>query len=478
MEFSLKKISLTKLIRVGVGTLAAVMIAACGGGGGSPGATGIAANSGTTTTTASAPTLKLSIVDGSGVAITTLSGGQTGTVRAIFTDSTGAVVPNAVVKFTASDSSLVQFTPVSASALTDQTTGIAVINIKPADFNSAGALTIKADATVGLKSATGETSIAIGAASLILGTLSFSPTPTGNLAAFSTVTLNIPVTSNGQPVNTAPGLTVTSQCQGDAKATIVLGTVSNGIATATYTNTGCTRGTDLITAAIGNSSKTISIGVDSANIGTIQFIGTDSAGTSLVLKGSGGLGRKESAIVTFRVVDQNNQGLAGVSVAFSATTTTGGLTVLPSSGTTDALGNVTTTVSSGTIPTPVKVNAVAVRNGVNISGQSDALTISTGLPIQRFMSLSADKYNIEGLNYDNVTANITVLMADQYGNPVANDTQINFVTEGGAVGSSAQGGCTTVDGGCTVPHKSQQFKPVNGRVTVLADAQGIEDFID
>lgn len=479
MELSLKEISLTKLKRIGIGALVAVMITACGGGGGSPGTT-TGAGSGTTTntTTASSSTLKLSIVDGSGVSITTLSGGQTGTVRALFTDSTGAVVPNAIVKFTASDSSLVQFTPVSASALTDQTTGIAVINIKPADFSSAGALTIKAEATVGLKSASGEANIAIGAAPLSLGTLSFSPTPTGNLPAFSTVSVNIPVTSNGQPVNTAPGLTVTSQCTGDAKATIVLGAVSNGVATATYTNTGCTRGTDVITAAIGSSSKTISIGVDSAYIGTIQFVGTDSADKSIVLKGSGGLGRKESAVVTFKVVDQNNNGLSGVQVAFRATTTTGGLIVLPISGTTDSLGNVATTVSSGTIPTPVRVIAEAVRNGVTISGLSDALTISTGLPIQRFMSLSADKYNIEGLDYDNVIANVTVLMADQYGNPISDNTAINFVTEGGSVGSSAQGACTTVNGGCTVPLKSQQFKPINGRVTVLAYAQGIKDFID
>jgi hypothetical protein len=124
------------------------------------------------------------------------------------------------------------------------------------------------------------------------------------------------------------------------------------------------------------------------------------------------------------------------------------------------------------------VIAEAVRNGVTISGLSDALTISTGLPIQRFMSLSVDKYNIEGLDYDNVIANVTVLMADQYGNPISDNTAINFVTEGGAVGSSAQGACTTLDGGCTVPLKSQQFKPINGRVTVLAYAQGVEDFID
>ncbi|MDP3844586.1 MAG: Ig-like domain-containing protein [Oxalobacteraceae bacterium] len=480
MRLGQKNNSKNTFRNIAAGLLAAIMLTACGGGGGSPGTpfgdTGTTPTTDTITTGTS--TLKLSIVDGSGVPMTTLSGGQIGTVRAIFIDGAGAVVPNAVVKFTASDSSLLQFTPVSASALTDQTTGIAVINFKPADFNSTGALTIKAEATAGIKSATGEANVAIGAAPLTVGTLSVTPTPTGNLPAFNTVSVNIPVTSNGQPVNIAPGLTVTSQCKGDAKADIVLGAVSNGVATATYTNTGCTRGTDVITAAIGSSSKTISIGVDSAYIGTIQFTGTDSADKSIVLKGSGGLGRKESAVVTFKVVDQNNNGLSGVAVAFKATTTTGGLTVLPSSGTTDALGNVTTTVSSGTIPTPVRVIAEAVRNSVTISGLSDALTISTGLPVQRSMSLSADKYNIEGLDYDNVIADVTILMADQYGNPISDNTAINFVTEGGAVGSSAQGACTTLDGGCTVTLKSQQFKPINGRVTVLAYAQGVEDFID
>lgn len=479
MELSLKKISLTKLMRIGIGALAAVMIAACGGGGGSAGTTvGTGTGSTTTnTTTVSTPTLKLAIVDGSGVSITTLSGGQTGVVRATLTDASGGAAANAVVKFSASDSALVQFTPVSASALTDAS-GVAVMNIKPADFNSSGALTIKAEGTIGLITASGQANLAVGAAPLTIGTLSFTPTPSGNLSAFSTIALNIPVTSNGQPVSTATGLTLTSLCVGDGTASLVPGSVANGVLSATYTNKGCIRGIDTITAAIGSSTQSISIGVDSANIGTIKFVSSDLTGSSIVLKGSGGLGRTESAQLTFQVVDQNNIGLAGVKVDFKATTTTGGLTVLPANATTDAAGNVTTTVSSGTIPTPVRVVAEAVRNGKTISGLSDALTVSTGLPIQKAMSLSVDKYNIEGLDYDSVVANITVLMADQYGNPISDGTTINFVSEGGSVGSSAQGACNTVNGGCTVPIKSQLPKPANGRVTVLAFAQGIENFID
>jgi hypothetical protein len=52
------------------------------------------------------------------------------------------------------------------------------------------------------------------------------------------------------------------------------------------------------------------------------------------------------------------------------------------------------------------------------------------------------------------------------------------VTEGGAVGSAAQGACVTVDGGCSVDLVSQNYRPADGRVTVLAFVQGVENFVD
>ena len=464
-------------------TLLALTLAACGGGGGSAGNAGAGVvgttggTSGTGTSSITGATLAVSMVDGSNAAISTLSGGQVGVIRAKFADSKGVVIPNAVVKFTASDATLIQFTPVSASALTDSS-GVAVINIKPTDFSSAGALTISAQAVLDTRTAAGATNIAIGAAPLVVGTLSISPAPSGALPAFNAVTVNIPVTSNGQPVTTAPGLTLTSLCVGDGTATLVASAVANGVASATYTNKGCNRGKDVISAAIGNSSQSVSLDVGSASIGTISFVSSNLTGTSLVLKGTGGVGRQESALLTFKVVDQTGAGLGGVNVSFTATTTTGGLKVLPAQATTDSGGNVTTSVQSGTIPTPVRVIAQASRNGSSISGLSDTLTISTGLPIQKAMSMSVDKYNIEGLEYDGVQANITIRMADQYANPISDLTTVNFVAEGGAVGSSKQGACQSINGGCSVPITSQSFRPLNGRVTVLAYAQGIEDFVD
>lgn len=453
-------------------TALALALSACGGGGGSPGV--VPGGSNATNPATAEPKASMTILNGTTV-VTSLSGGQSATVKVTLTNPSGTPAAGEIVKFAADG--LLVFTPESGSALTDSA-GVAVITIKPQNAESAGAAKITATATVGGKAASASANLAVGAAPLTLGALTFTTPAPAKLPAFSTLQLNVPITSGGQPATTSSGLVLSSLCTGDGTATIVPGSLANGVQTATYTNNGCVRGSDTITAQIGNSSQTISLGVDSANIGTIQFVGSDLTGSSIVLKGSGGLGRAESALLTFRVLDQNNQGLAGVDVDFTASTYTGGLTVAPTRGTTDSTGKVTTTVTSGTIPTPVRVFAQATRNGRTISGLSDTLTISTGLPIQKNVSLSADSVNIEGWAYDNVVSNITVRLADQYGNPISDGTAVSFVTEGGAIGSSAQGACTTLDGGCTVPLKSQDFRPANGRVTVMAYVQGVENFVD
>lgn len=482
MQHSPKSSKPASQLRLAALTLiAAAALAACGGGGGNPGAVsapgGSSGNGGGTGTVTTSTKVTVALVDGAGNAVSSLSGGQSASLKATVVSPDGKPAVGAIVQFATSSSNLVTFTPDTASALTDAN-GVAVVTVKPASYTASGAAALSATSVVDGKTGTAGMNISIGAAPLTLGTLSFNTPLTGALPAFSTVALNIPVTSAGQPATVATGLILTSDCVGAGTATLVPGAMSNGVQVATYTNNGCSLGRDTITASIGNSSQTISLDVSPANIGSVQFSGSSVSGTSIVLKGSGGEGRSESAQLTFRVVDQQNKGLAGVEVDFAATTYTGGLSVNPTHATTDANGNVTTMVSSGTIPTPVRVTATATRNGLTITGLSDALTISTGLPIQRSMSMSADHYNIEGGDVDGQRVGIMVRLADQYGNPVSDGTTINFVTEGGAVGSSAQGACNTRDGGCSVDLVTQNFRPLDGRVTVLAFVQGIENFVD
>ena len=422
------------------------------------------------------PTISADVVNDAGAAVSSVSGNQSAIVRTVVRDSNGAVAPNTIVQFTLSNNLLV-LTPASGSALTDAN-GVAVISVAPSGPAAAGATAITATAVVAGKTATMTTNLAVASGPLTVASVAFSPAPSGPLPGGSSASLNVAITSGGQPADSATGLVLTSLCVADGTATLTAGGFANGVQTASYVNKGCNRGTDTITATIGASSKSVTLGVDASSIGTILFISSSPANQSIVLKGSGGLGRQESALLTYRVVDQNNAGLAGVTVSFAPSTSTGGLTVLPATAVTDASGNVTTTVSSGTIPTPVRVLAQASRGDRTITGLSDTLIISTGLPIQKAMSLSVDKYNINGWRLDGTVAKVTVRLADQYGNPISDGTAVNFVTEGGAIGTPAQGGCVTADGGCSVELRSQNFRPTNGRVTVLAYVQGLENFVD
>ena len=487
MQQTSTRISPAVFKRTALTLIAAAVLSACGGGGGNPGSvpaasgntgSGVGTGTGTVTTPAATETkVTLAMADGSGNNVTSLSGGQSGTLKATVLTPAGKPAVGAIVQFATTSADLVSFAPETASALTDAN-GVAVVTIKPASFTASGATALSATAVVEGKTGTSGLNIAIGAAPLTIGTLSFTNPPAGPLAAFSTLALNIPVTSGGQPAAVSTGLVLSSQCVGEGSATLVAGPISNGIQVATYTNNGCLSGRDVITASIGNSSQTIALDVSAANVGALQFTSSSVSAQSIVRKGSGGLGRTESAQLTFRVVDQQGRGLAGVPVAFDATTYIGGLAISPKNATTDASGNVSVTVSSGTIPTPVRVLATATRNGRDISGMSDTLLISSGLPVQKSMAISAEHYNIEGGDINGTEVGVTARLADQYGNKVSDGTAVTFVTEGGAIGTSAQGGCTTVEGECSVKLVSQAFRPTDGRVTVLALVQGVEDFND
>lgn len=69
---------------------------------------------------------------------------------------------------------------------------------------------------------------------------------------------------------------------------------------------------------------------------------------------------------------------------------------------------------------------------------------------------------------------ITARLGDRFNNPVPDGTAVTFTTEGGVIGGS----CTTVKGACSVDWVSQNPRPSDGRVTILATAIGEESFGD
>jgi hypothetical protein len=479
---------------VNVVLLAAVLtLTGCGG------AVSPSSGSSPTPTPTGTPTVTVSLADpATGAARTSISSTSPATVNAVVKDSSGNAAANSVVTFAIAPAGLVSMTPSSGTALTNGS-GVASIQISPADFSASGAATVTASGSVGGANATGSSGFSIGATSVALTGLTVAQNP---LSAYGTsgVTVNVnvggalattPVTVNFSSVcSTSPSGTGTAM-----KATLSPSVQSvNGVATATYTDNGCGT-TDTITASTtGAPSVHTTLPVAAAGAATIKFI--SATPSTIVLKGTGGGGLSESSAVVFQVVDTGNTGIANQSVTLDLTTRTGGILLDNSAGAvvkqTDPNGKVTVNVTAGTNPTAVGVTASTTSGGITFNTQSSVLTISTGRAAQDRFSLSVGTFNIEGWSHDGVTTPLTVIASDRVGNPVPDGTAVNFVTEGAQVTPSI---CTTISGTCTVTFKSSNPRPVGdsiiplisgtstpvvtaGRVTVLAYALGEESFID
>ncbi|MEY8199382.1 MAG: hypothetical protein RPS47_09090, partial [Colwellia sp.] len=129
-------------------------------------------------------------------------------------------------------------------------------------------------------------------------------------------------------------------------------------------------------------------------------------------------------------------------------------------------------------PTAVRVTASASMdfNGeiIVVQSQSDLLSINTGLPEQRSMTLTASILNPEAHNISGEKSVITAWLSDNFHNPVPDGTTVNFTTEGGSIEPS----CSTVNGSCFVTWISSEPRVANHRITILATALGHETFFD
>lgn len=225
-------------------------------------------------------------------------------------------------------------------------------------------------------------------------------------------------------------------------------TTTEGKATSTYTAKGC-EGEDSITAALAAYPSITANGqlnVMSPEVGSIEFVSAEPKIISI--RGSGG---KERSTLLFKVLSKDDLPLSGVEVDF-ALSTDGNASLVSNPGTTNAAGEVSVLVSSGTVAKPVLVTAsIIVDDGEPISTVSSQLVISTGIPDQNSFSVVASSLNPGGDSFDGATSTISVSAGDLFNNPVPDGTAITFWTEYGNVKPS----CTTVDGNCSVDWISQ-----------------------
>lgn len=443
------------------------LLSACGGGNGpSPNPNAVV----------TPPTTGSSSI-GMSISSTTVVVNQPVTVTATLLDAGGNPLPNQVLKFSV-DPALASLTPSNGTVLTDSK-GVARIQLAAAGLNANGAGYVTASIKLGETDISQSQGFQIGVANVALGDISLG---SSNISAYATTSVNVPVLINGSASSTSIPVNFTSLCAQSGKASIDASVSSiNGVASATYTDKGCS-GNDTVIATIndGASSRQASLQVQAPAATSLQYSSVSPADGVITLKGYGTAARPEAAQVKFRLVDAQGNGVAGRTLQFGLSTTTGGIRFdnqqTVTTATTNAAGEATVNVQAGTLPTPVRV--VASESGASLSTQSSGLSISSGFPDQDSMSVSVETLNMPGWDVDNVENTVIISLADHFNNPVPDGTAVTVVASGGRVGTGTSGECKTVNSTCTVKFHSQAPRPTDGQVRITAYAIGEESFTD
>src|SRR5690606_9734350 len=124
---------------------------------------------------------------------------------------------------------------------------------------------------------------------------------------------------------------------------------------------------------------------------------------------------------------------------------------------TNAEGIASIVVQAGTVAMPVTLTAKHLATG--LTTQSRSLYVSTGVPDQKSMSLSASVFNPHAWEIDGAEVLFTVRLADAFNNPPADGTPVSFTTSGGSIDDA----CTTENGVCSVVWRSQNPRPQNSQ---------------
>ena len=444
---------------------ASIMLAGCGGGGGSAGAPPFPAPGDPGTTGQGSISLTLSS--------TTVTAGAPATVSAVVRDATGAGVVGQVVDF--STSAGLGMLSV-ASALTDST-GTAVVSLSPVPGATSGADQVVASASVNGSVVQASRGFQLTATTVAISSFR---SDVASLSAYGQTTLTVDL--SGAPAATPVSIQVSSACVSKGKATLTpsTATTSTGSATFTFRDQGCgaTDTSDALQATVTGTAATaaLNLGLTSPAVSSITFV--SASFPTIYLRSSG---FNETSELTFQIRDTAGNGLANQSVLLEPTTLTGGLTLDGGSASvtkmSDSDGNVIVRINSGTVPTPVRIKASLTANPA-VSTVSSNLAIAVGLPSQLNFSLSQGTKNIEGYDIDGTPNTYNIIASDRLGNPVPDDTAINFITEGGTVQAIR---FTQTVGGlarATANFLSSEPRPVDGRVTILAYALGEESFLD
>lgn len=462
-----------------------IALAACGGGGSdgfygsaSSGNSGTGGGTNTDVTTNSAVNITSLEINDSDTGNGIPSIGVNGAIAKVkVTNANGTPISDALVKFTGSEELV--FGNASSSVLTDET-GTAQLFFKPVSTQISGAYNITAEATYNGASITRNKYINVAATNIDLSALQLGDSILQSSGQTS-VSLKVTDTTtksgiNGVPVSFSADCgqvnpnTYTSANQGDVvvtyKAVNIDGTLCSGTASI---NASTSNG-------FSNVSNRASIAIAAPSATAIVF--PEGQDTIIGIEGSGSVSQ---ALVSFKLYS-NSTPLPGQEVEFSLVKSPFGLTIGQKGQSTwtvktDENGDAPITIFPGTTPGPVEIKAT-IKDNPAIFALSKNITVATARPSQNNLSLSLSINSVEGWNTDGRTANVTMRVADKFGNAVPNGTILNFTAEGGQIGNSCSTQQVDKISLCSVTFSSQDFRPRNGRITILGIAEGEKLYMD
>ncbi|MFO1277311.1 MAG: Ig-like domain-containing protein [Sphaerotilus natans] len=463
--------TITALRASALALAAAALLAGCGGGGSDAGCSafstscttegstsGGSTGSGSTTAAAASITVAMSA--------DTISASTPGTVTAVAKNADGTPAAGALVTFAvANGAATLTLERVKTDANGRATTTLQPVagkigaDIVAASFTPASSTTALSAQAV----------FSVSATNVSLNAVTAAPASISSYGA-SVITVDVSGASSSAPVTV--NFSSTCVTAGKAELSPASVTVTGTTASTTYQDKKGCAATDRISASISATSqqKQVDLVVAAPIAQSLEFV--SASPDKICLAGSG---CEISSKVSFKLKDQYNNPITNRTVRFSLdipNVAMLGSTSLP----TDASGVVTVSVTAKATPTPVRVRAqVTLDDGSTLSTVSNALAINAGLPTQNAFSFSASTYNPDGWSRDGTESDIRVQLNDRFGNPVPDGTVVSFVTEGASVIPAK---CTTASGVCMTKFVTSNFRPLDGRITVLAYAQGEESFAD
>ena len=454
----------------------ALMLAGCGGGGSNGYYNNDGSSSGNITTNPSTGE-EVKSVNISTIQLIDRNGNFTQAIAAEgvsaqvkVTDQSGKGISGALVTFTVTGGVVLGS---SNGAVLTNTNGEASISVKPENLNTNGAYQISAVADFdGTEASTPALNFSLQATNIILVDLTAASTQleSGGSTNITLKTQDANTKVNQNNVN----VEFTAPCGKFEPATVV--SSNQGNVTTTYKAIGtdgklCT-GTQKISATGLNIPEVgIDVSIKALEANSLVYT-SNKVNLGIRKSGSASSGQIEFTLYAngVPIADQDvliEKVQAPEDLSFVSFGNQNNKTIKS-----DSNGKVIVNLYPGDKPGPVEIRATLVSDK-NVSAVSKNVSVSIGRVTQDGLSLSVSKNSLQNV-IDGDTATITARMVDRTRNPVPDGTVISFVSEGGKV----EPNCSTVQGVCSVTLTTQEPRPLDNRVTVLAYVEGDKSFTD